>query len=350
MVTTAKTIRVSDDDVTYYTLPGNSGEMTDDMGQIVDTIFGQTFESNQPGLVGWSINANALYKGFAGYVASLKKISGAPTSTTGEACSLLTGKRYQIDDASKQIWDRTGTIVVYDNAVDHTADVVLIDYLNGIVEFDSGYTVTGSVTVDVDYYTMATVAKGRSFTLTQQTAAIDDTDFETAQANSGHRTFEAAGLRTLALEIAGVYDATNTFRTELLTRGEFIIEIAPGGSTLTEAYARGFFKYTGRSQSGDVGALEEETINFNCSVPVDDLLETPFKWVFPGTATISPGLQKIMEAWQNQTNLYVRYLPDGAAGWEGQAVVSEASISGGLEVMNEFTVSLQGDGQASAYP
>lgn len=347
----AKKIRVSDDSgVTFSTLPGNSGEMQDSLGQIVDTIFGQTFESNQPGLLGWTLNTNALYKGFAGYVATLKQISGAATAVTGETFTQIgTTKSYQIDTASKQVWDRSATIVVHDGATDVTAQVESYDYLNGIITFLASYTVVGAITADLSYFATSQIAKGRSFTLTQQANAIDNTDFETAQGNNGNKTYEADGLRTVTLEIKGVYATSNGFRTAMLTRNEIIIEIAPSGA-LTGSYCRGYFKRSGRSQSGDVGALEEETVNFTLAVPDDDLNATPFKWVHPATSTLSPAVQKAITAWQNQTDITVQYLFDGTNGYQGTAVVTEVSLAGGLEVMNEFTTNFQGSGEATAVP
>ena len=66
-----KTVDLSDDNgVQWHSLPGGTGELTSEAASIDDTIFGQTYQSNQPGLIGWTVTANGLYKGFAGYVAA----------------------------------------------------------------------------------------------------------------------------------------------------------------------------------------------------------------------------------------------------------------------------------------
>lgn len=338
----AKTIKVSDDSGSnYYTLPGNTGEFSDQLGVVDDTIFGQTFRSQQPNIINWSVSANALYKGFAGYVVDIKK-SGSTTAMTGEAMTLVSGKTYKITNATKNVWNRNVAVTVYDNAVDHTADVVAIDYLFGTVTFDSGYTVTGPVTVDGSYLPMAALAKYQNFSLTQSMEAINDSDIPTLQANSGHATF-SHGLRTVNLEVSGVYASTNGYRAALIARDELVLEVNPDGGSKT--VARGFFRPSTRTQQGAVGALEEETASFVLTVPEGDF--APFKWDFASNTDVSTAVRKCLEAFQNETTLDIQYLPDGTTGLEGEALVTDFSLSGGMEAMNEFAVTFQGTGQVS---
>ena len=338
----AKTIKVSDDGgSTYYTLPGNTGEFSDQLGVVDDTIFGQTFRSQQPNIINWSVNANALYKGFAGYMVDIKK-SGSTTAFTTEACTLVSGKTYKITNAAKNVWDRLVAVTVFDNAVDHTADVASIDYLFGQVTFDSSYTPTGPITVTGSYLPMANLAKYQTFTLTQSMDAINDSDIPALQANQGHATF-SHGLRTVSLEVAGVYAASNGYRADLISRAELVIEINPDGGGKT--VARGFFRPSTRAQQGNVGALEEETANFVLTVPEGDF--APFRWDFASNTDVSVAVRKCLEAFQNETKLDIQYLPNGTTGLEGEALVTDFSLSGGMEAMNEFAVTLQGTGQVS---
>lgn len=343
----AKRVRLSDDDgSTWSTLPGNTASISNEAGEIDDTIFGQNFASTQTGLIGWTVSANGLYKGFAGYVAKLLKI-GMATSMTGEATTLVSGKTYQITATTKRIWDRS-SIVVKDNAVTvDAADIESIDYLFGRVTFASGYTVTSPVTIDGNYYPTAVVGCANQFTLTQTANANDNTCMDTAQANSGHRTFEY-GLKTVQLELTGIYKVANGWRDLLVNRTELIIEINPDGNS--KSVARGFFKVVNEDQSGDVGAIEQESATFNLAVPDDDLLETPFKWVFANDSTLNTSLQIAINAWQANTTIDIAYLPDGSTGIQGDCVVTDVTLSGGLEVMNEFTVNVQGSGALAAYP
>lgn len=350
MATTAKEVQVSiDGGTTWFLLPGGTGEWNDEGEQITDTIFGQTFQSTQPGLITWTSNANALYKGFAGYVASLKQ-SGTALQMTAESMTVVSGKTFQIDDAARQIIDWTQTVVVKDIAATvSAANIESIDHMFGTVTFVSSYTVNGAISMDAWYLPMTEIGKASSFTLTQTAETIDETDFETANTNSGYRVFNA-GLRTVALELGGFYDAASAFWTVLEGRSDIIIEINPDGSDLS--VARGIFKLVTRGQSGDVGALEEETRTFNLSVPISDIalgpeLTTIFSWAHANTTTLAQGIQDVLTNWLSQTNIRVRYLPDGlpAIGFDGTAVITDVSLSSGLDAMNEFTANFQGTGQ-----
>lgn len=346
----AKRVQISADDVTYYTLPGNSGELRNEAGQLTDTIFGQAYQSAEAGLIGWTLNSNAVYKGFAGYIVRLMK-GGTPVVMTNEACTFVSGKTYQITNVAHQYIDIATTIVVKDNAVDHTVDVLSIDFLTGKVTFKAAYTPTTPVTVTGAYIPVTAIAGAKTFTLTQTAIAIDNTDIPIAKANSGFRTWEATGLRTVTLELGGIYKLANGFVAALTSRAPVYIEINPDNSSLS--VARGIFKYTGQGQSGDVGALEQETVNLVLNVPQDlgaISLVAPFSWNHSGITTLSMAVQLALAGWQNGTSIYVKYLPDGTNGFKGPAVITDISLSGGLESMNQFTVNVQGSGAPVVQP
>lgn len=339
----AKRVRVSSDNVTYYTLPGSTGDKNSEGASVNDTVFGQTFQSEDVSILQHGIQANAYFKGVAGYVALLKK-GGTPTSMTGEACSLVSGKTYRVTATTKRVFSYANALTVLDNGIDHTADVQSIDYLAGTVTFKSAYTVTGPVTVTGYYIPMAEIAKGRTFTVTQTAAEIDTTDYATARSNGGNRTFDP-GLRTVTLEIGGIYDVANAWAAQLASRGIVYVEIAPANDA--ETIFRGFFKLTNQRQSGDVGALEEENLSFNLWVPGGDLVETPFKWYFTGSTTLNTAVQKVIQAWQNESDIYVQYLPDGVTGVQATCIVTECSLANQLEGLNEFSVGFRATGALS---
>jgi hypothetical protein len=347
----AKRIRISSDNgSSWNTLPGSTGEFRNEGNQIPDTIFGQNFASALTGMINATITSNALYKGFAGYHCDIFKGATSGTAFTTEAMTLVSGKTYRINDATKNMWNRAGVFNVFDNAVNHNADVESIDYLFGEVTFASGYTVTGPVTVTGSYLAKSLVAKGRSFTLTMSQEPIQDSVFEVAQANGGRHTY-INGLKTVELELGSVYDSTNAWRAALEARNELIIEIAPVGNEGTESRARGIFKLTQDSQQGDVGALEEETINFVLSVPDTPVnLLTPFKWQHPVGTTLSVAVQAVLNSWQNETIIDAQYLPDGTTGVRADVLINECSLTGGLEVINDFAVTLQITGAITAVP
>ena len=340
-----KAIKISDDaGVTYYTLPGSGGSFTADGEAIDDTILGATYKSEITGLLNWGIEANAIYKGYAGYLIDISQ-QGTATTFTTEACTLLSGKTYQISDVTKQIWDRTTTLNVFDNAVNHNADVIDIDYLFGKVTFAASYTPTTPITVTGKYYPKTIIGKGQSVTLTQTADMLDQTDFAIAQANGGNRVF-IPGLRTIGLEIQGFFDPTSAFLAALQARGEYIIEIDPIGDGLS--LCRGFYRLINQSRAGDVGALETEHLRFALNVPVQSKMTNFFSWYISGSTKMPIAVQKIISAFQNETPLLAQYLPKGAItqspldGVQGTVYMSDISLSSGLSAVNRFNARMQG--------
>ena len=348
----AKQIRVSaDNGVTWYTLPGASGELSQEMASIDDTIFGQDWQSESPSIGMWSISGQAFYKGIAGYTAQVK-VGGTPTSVATQACTLVSGKTYRLNTAAQRIISYANPVTVFDNAVDRTNEVLSIDYLNGLVTFKGTYTVVGPVTVTYFYVPTAALAKARTFNLNQQAAEIDTTDYATAFANGGWRTYQA-GLRSVSLEIGNVWANATDFLATLAARGLVYIDVSPdntAGNATTELLYRGFFKYMSKNQSGNVGALEEETLNLNLFVPDGALVATPFKWYFGSAVGISPAVKICLEAWQNGTSIDVSYSPDGTNGKKGDAIVTEASLANTFEGQNEFSFTFKGIGALAALP
>lgn len=347
----AKVIQVSDDNgVNWHTLPGATGSFMTEADSITDTIFGDTFESHEIGLLGWTVSANAYFKGYAGYLAEIKQI-GTATSFSSESMTLRSGKIYDIDDTTKSIWQRTsGSFAVTDGSGDVTDEVEWVDYLFGAIKFLDSYTPTGSVTVDGHYYPTSQLGKGQSFTLTMTANAIDNTDFATAQGNGGYKTFEP-GLRIVQLELGGIFDATVNSKSDLAARNELIVEIDPAGDGLS--IARGFFKMMSTEQSGDVGALEEESLSLELTVPLEETnpgVYIPFSWLHDATTKLAQAVQICLQSWIDQTLIDVRYLPQGSAGQSpldgisGDCIVTDVSLSGGLSDMNTFVADFQGSG------
>lgn len=343
----AKKFQISiDSGSTYITFPGDTADLQNNAGQIKDTVFGQLYESNQPGIINWMMSANGIFKGYAGYVAVLKK-GGTPTTMTAEPCALVSGKIYKITNAVKRVISRADSLVVLDNAVDHTTDVLSIDYLNGTVTFKSAYTPTTPITVTGKYLPMSQIAKGQSFTLTQTATVIDTSDFISAQANNGYKNCDY-GLKTVSLDIKGFYAVSNAWIAQLQSRGELVIEIGPDGSS--DTLCRGFFRQTSQQQSGKVGELEVEQLKFDLNVPdpgVLPLMAFPFSWYFT-SSPLSPSLINAINSWTNSVKPNFNYLYDGTNGQTGIGVLNDVSLSGGLEVMNTFAIKVTGDGGLTA--
>ena len=343
----AKVLNISNDGgTTWVPLPGSGAEFGVDAEGIDDTILGQTFQSQEVGLITWSMNSDGIFKGFAGYLAEVKK-AGTPVTVTGESMTQESGQIYAIDDATREIWDRSATITVLDGASDETAEVEWFDYLFGRIKFLDTYTVLGSITIDVDYIPVAAAGKANTYDLTMSAEQVDESDFISTQANGGYRTFRP-GLRSVSLELGGIFDATEAFAADVAARAEVIIEIDPVGDG--SSIARGFFKALAAGQSGDVGALEEESVTFELTVPDDSQNQTVFNWRHTAT-TLSLSIQWLLTSWLTELNTYdAQYLPQGATGQspldgkEGNFMVADISLSGGLSNMNVFNAELIGTG------
>ena len=345
----AKKVQISNDaESTWDDLPGSQATFSVDGEQIPDTILGQNWDSALTGLTEWKVESNGIFKGFAGYLAEIKK-PGTPTIATDEDCSQESGQIYAIDDATKDIWDRSVAVIVKDGVTTVTDEVETIDYLFGRVTFKTSYSVVGDITVDITYLPTTSLGKGNSYTLNMTANPTDETDFTTAQTNSGSKIF-SPGLRSVTFQLQGIFDATESFKADITSRNELILEIDPAGDG--SSIARGFFRITSTSQGGSVGALEDETVDFTLNVPFEEgpSVEIPFNWRHTAT-TLSEALQSAITSFISELNTYdVRYLPTGAIGAspndgiQGNMMVTDISLTGGLNNMNEFNVTMQGVG------
>jgi hypothetical protein len=199
------------------------------------------------------------------------------------------------------------------------------------------------------YFPTTVLGKAQGYTLTQTANPINDTTFEAAQANGGYLT-HSPGLRTVNLDVDGVYALSSGFAALLQARTELIIEINPDGNG--KSLARGFFKLATQNQSGDVGALEEESLSFVLNVPdpaITPPVELPFGWYHDPTTTLSTAVKNCLDSWIAETKVDVRYMPDGVAGDKGDAVITELTLSATLDEVNRFAVSFQGDGALTAF-
>lgn len=106
---------------------------------------------------------------------------------------------------------------------------------------------------------------------------------------------------------------------------------------------RGVFRVASTGLSGDVGANEEFTASFVLSTPEGI---TPFSWYFGSTTQMTAGMQAIINAWVGRQDLFFDYFPFGftSRGYEGQMVVTDASISVDSGSIAEMSVSGQGNG------
>lgn len=337
----AKKVRVAPATTTnWVTLPGNTADFQMEMDMLEDTVFGFDYKSEQPDIGSWSMSANAIYKGYSGYQAVVKK-TGVPVAMTDEPMALVSGKTYRVTDTTKRILNILATTIVKVGGVDQTANVQSISYLFGTVTFLSSYTPGGAVTITGGYVPASQICAMNKYSLTQQADTIDQTDLCVAQSNSGLRQY-AMGLKTVNLEMSGFYKASSAFLTALKNRERVVVEINPDGAG--KSLVRGFFNMKMKKQSGKVGALEEETVSFSLNTPDNALMQEPFAWLHDPSTTLNTGIQTLLSAWQTGALVEARYLEDGVTGKQGSAVPTNISIAGGLGALNEFSVQLKGSG------
>lgn len=341
----SKKVRVAPATTTdWSTLPGSSADLRITADMIEDTIFGAAFKSEFPDAISWEIGSNAVYKGYSGYSAIIRK-GGTPTAMTDEAMSLVSGKTYVVTAATKRIIDFATAVVVEDNNVDRTTEVESIDFMFGTVTFKSTYTVTGAVTITAAYIPASQICAMNKYSLTQTAEAVDTTDLCIAQANNGARQF-AMGIKTVGLELSGFYKTTSGFMDVVKNRSKLVIDVNPDGAG--KSICRGVFVAKDNKQSGKVGNPEEDSVSFSLYVPDNALMASPFSWYHDATTTLNLGVRTLLAAWQDGALVESRYLEDGTTGKQGSALPTSLSLSGGLGALNEFSVQLKGSGAISS--
>ena len=338
----AKRIQLSDDNITFVSLPTPEGSLSVTSNSTDDSVLGTTFTSTFPTIIDWEMSATGLVKGSAAYCGRILK-SGTPTSVTNLSLAFVSGKTYKTSIAANQIWDYNTAPVIRDDGFVVTDQVETFDYLFGSVTFLSTYSPIGSITADVDYLPTSTFGKALSFSLTQSTTAVDDSDYATVCANNGYRV-NKQGLRDVSLSFDGIFDAAEDFHAQLESRNEFIVEIDPIGTT--QSVARGYFRVSETSLDGAVGDNESESVSFTLSVPSPDF--RPFGWShFPGTP-LEGAVKIALDGFDLEQDVYVRYLPSGTLATDGKtgtAVVTDVTLESAIDDINRFSLSFTGDGQ-----
>lgn len=340
MSTEAKTIQVSRDDVTYSTLPGSTGELSIETSDNDNTIFGGVFSSSLPGVKDYTFSGNAWLRQTPGFRATVKR-AGTPTSFSGEATTNTEGNTYQISESSKNLWDYTVGVTVFDGATEVAdSDIKEIDYMFGRVTFVDTYVAGGSITVDGSYTPVDSFGCANNVSLTQNAEATLSSCFEITQTENGYNTYDS-GLKTVSVELSGFYREANDFIDILSNYETIILEIDWDGEGST--VCRGVFNVQSTSQSGDVGQQEEFSATFNLFVPEDVL---PFSWYFDTDSKMSAGMKDIILSWINRENLYIKYFPAGinAKGYKGSTIVTDASMSTSVDAIGELSLSSQGNG------
>jgi len=188
------------------------------------------------------------------------------------------------------------------------------------------------------------MAKGRSFSLTQTQTTIDQSTYDDAQANGGWRSYNA-GLKTVSLSVGNVYAITAGWQAILNTGGIIYIKgdvnIGAAGATVF----RGMFMLSQRAQSGNQGDLEAETLTLPLYVAPGNTLAFPWQWYVTSSSTLNTAIQMGIQAYLNNSPLYIQYLPNGIVqgdGQTGQVIITESSMANAIDGINTFTFTFQG--------
>jgi len=129
-----------------------------------------------------------------GRAADIHMAVGSGTGMTAEACSLVSGTTYQINNTAKRFWDPTATWIVYDGGVPVAASGYELVYGTGKIVLKTAP--GGAVTVTGAYLSPSQVAQAFKWTLTFGPNLIDSHTFgdtweeKTAALKKGTCSFE----------------------------------------------------------------------------------------------------------------------------------------------------------------
>lgn len=338
-----KSVQLSKDGILFREIPGSSAEISSDSASTDDSVFGTTFTSSQPTIITWTMSSNGYYKGFPGYKATLKR-TGTSTALASPAATTVDPEdalKFYITNRAQSLLDSTVSVDVLDDGVSVDADdIEYIDYLQGAVKFVTGYTVDGAITIDGSYLPLSAICFAQNFTLTQGADTENVTDFCAAQANGGYAVFSYQ-QQNAELSMDGFYSDTSGFFADLLSREQVIIEVNPDGEG--KSVARGYFRASSHSQSGDVGSTEAESITYALAVP--EGVRFPFSWYHAADSSIPEAVKWVLEAWSGREELHVRYRAENSTTRkDGKVLVSDTSLTSGIESVADFSFDFQGTG------
>ena len=193
----------------------------------------------------------------AGHLALVKK-AGTSTAMSGEAMSLVSGQVYEVTDSARRILDPEVAITVYDNAIAvAAADIENIDYLFGRVTFDSGYSVTGPVTLDANFYPTVNIAAAKEWSASHTRDIAETTTFGD----------NAKGKKALLKDATGNISAFAEIDSEILaafnSADNFFIEWDPAGDgTRVKRY---WVLFEGLETTASTDALVEDGITWQAN-------------------------------------------------------------------------------------
>jgi hypothetical protein len=183
-----------------------------------------------------------------GYLASVKAMSSG-TSMTDEATTTSNNISYQITATNKRILDLNTPVLVEDGGV-ATIESFTVDYINGIITFESVDTRT--ITISGKYVTPVTIATANSFGFSGAAESLDNTVF-----GSAYKQFES-GLISGTATLGMFYVVDNIFVDSLLDGSVKLVEYYVSPTKKITFYG----VLTGDTVDSTVGGLITESVTF----------------------------------------------------------------------------------------
>lgn len=325
-------------ETTWLTLPGNTADINITKASVDDSVFGSVFVSNFPTLKSWTTSANAMLKGLAGYKASIKR-AGTPTGVTDGALDNEINGGFYTSNRAQSLWDSEAIVTIYSDATEVAdADIEYIDYLQGGVVFKSGFTPGAAITADFSYRGTSPVCYFTSFDLGQTLNTEDVTDFCSANDNGGWSIFAPQQLE-VDLSLDGFYNDSSDTYQDIISDDAVIIELDLTGDGKT--VARGYFRASDLSESGDVGSTETSAMTFTLAVP--EGIALPFSYYIADDSLMPEAVRVCLEAWGDRVPVEFRYIADNSTLENtGEAYVTDASLSNSVTDMATCSLSFQG--------
>lgn len=153
---------------------------------------------------------------------ALVRVSGVAVPFADEATTTADDQTYQITNSARRYWDRDTAIVVEEDGV-ATAESYTVNRLLGTVTFAAADVGRGVVTVSGAYLPTAVALGARAYSYQLVRTMLDDTDFDSANDESGFTS-----------KIAGLLDASGTISRRLNADGTFFDALNAGAPVILE--------------------------------------------------------------------------------------------------------------------
>ena len=206
----------------------------------------------------------------AGKNALIKIASPSATTVAGGAMTANSSLEYEVTTAAQRHWDIDIPPAVYENST-LTTQTYDVNYVQGIITFPAGSTVTTPVTADYSYVTAATVAGGREWSLDVGTDLFEVSEFSSSTGTKGWKQYvpnvngATVTVNRYWSDLAGGSTGPQ-FIDHIIAESKLITELWVDGSTGTpsgkyEGYAYVTSDQVGAAVDSIVGESVELTIN-----------------------------------------------------------------------------------------